>query len=205
MAESPSRITKTTLIDEALAKFGGKPFNKAMATELMSWIPQRIGYYLSKGHEFNWIGLGTWKRKVRAAGTYRNPSTGATLRVPQQRVARFSPSIPLKMSIAFPAQAKKLAEERETHKRKQRDERAMSAKAKPEIKAAIKPGPKPKANPEIKATPNPAKRTVQAAAPMPPMPEKRGRGRPPSKPAEIQMPPPKKTAGKETRLSAKAG
>ena len=44
---------------------------------------------LKKGHSITFVGFGTFKTSIRKARTGRNPQTGAEVKIPKRRVARF--------------------------------------------------------------------------------------------------------------------
>jgi DNA-binding protein HU-beta len=45
------------------------------------------------------VGFGTFKTASRKARTARNPQTGATIKIPKRRVARFTPGKALKDAV----------------------------------------------------------------------------------------------------------
>ena len=54
---------------------------------------------LKKGHSITFVGFGTFKTSVRKARTGRNPQTGAAVKIPKRRVARFSAGKALKQAL----------------------------------------------------------------------------------------------------------
>jgi DNA-binding protein HU-beta len=54
---------------------------------------------LKKGNSVTLVGFGTFQTSVRKARTARNPQTGATVKVPKRRVARFKAGKALKDAI----------------------------------------------------------------------------------------------------------
>jgi DNA-binding protein HU-beta len=54
---------------------------------------------LKKGDSITFVGFGTFKTSVRKARTARNPQTGAPVKVPKRRVARFSAGTALKKAV----------------------------------------------------------------------------------------------------------
>ena len=54
---------------------------------------------LSKGDQIQLAGFGTFKVAQRAATTGRNPSTGATIKIPAKRVAKFKAATALKEAL----------------------------------------------------------------------------------------------------------
>ena len=54
---------------------------------------------LKKGDSITFVGFGTFKTSQRKARTARNPQTGAAIKVPKRRVARFTPGKALKTAV----------------------------------------------------------------------------------------------------------
>ena len=54
---------------------------------------------LKKGQSITLVGFGTFKTSVRKARTGRNPQTGAAVKIPKRRVARFSAGKALKSAL----------------------------------------------------------------------------------------------------------
>ena len=54
---------------------------------------------LKKGDTITFVGFGTFKTSVRKARTARNPQTGASIKVPKRRVARFTAGTALKKAV----------------------------------------------------------------------------------------------------------
>jgi DNA-binding protein HU-beta len=54
---------------------------------------------LKKGDTITFVGFGTFKTSVRQARTARNPQTGASIKVPKRRVARFTAGSALKKAV----------------------------------------------------------------------------------------------------------
>ena len=54
---------------------------------------------LKKGDTITFVGFGTFKTSVRQARTARNPQTGASIKVPKRRVARFTAGTALKKAV----------------------------------------------------------------------------------------------------------
>lgn len=189
MAESSAtpRISKADLVADVFAQFDGKPITKSLTDELLSCVAERIRFHLAKGAEVNWYGLGTWKRSVRAAGVYRNPSTQETIKKPRSRVPRFRPALAVRAAVAFPAQAK-----------------AMTAKPAPVVASPppakpVKPSAAAKAS--APASGSTAKTAKPAAVQPPPVSAKPKPGRP-AKVQAAEMPPPAKASAKEKRVAA---
>jgi DNA-binding protein HU-beta len=54
---------------------------------------------LKKGQSITFVGFGTFKTSTRKARTGRNPQTGAAVKIPKRRVARFSAGKALKDAL----------------------------------------------------------------------------------------------------------
>ena len=54
---------------------------------------------LKKGDSVSFVGFGTFKTSNRKARTARNPQTGAPIKIPKRRVARFSAGKALKQAV----------------------------------------------------------------------------------------------------------
>lgn len=54
---------------------------------------------LKKGETITFVGFGTFKTSVRKARTARNPRTGAPIKIPKRRVARFTAGTALKKAV----------------------------------------------------------------------------------------------------------
>jgi DNA-binding protein HU-beta len=54
---------------------------------------------LKKGQSITFVGFGTFKTSVRKARMGRNPQTGAAVKIPKRRVARFSAGKGLKDAL----------------------------------------------------------------------------------------------------------
>jgi DNA-binding protein HU-beta len=54
---------------------------------------------LKKGQSITFVGFGTFKTSTRKARVGRNPQTGASVKIPKRRVARFSAGKALKNAL----------------------------------------------------------------------------------------------------------
>jgi len=54
---------------------------------------------LKKGQPITFVGFGTFKTSIRKARMGRNPQTGAAVKIPKRRVARFSAGKGLKDAL----------------------------------------------------------------------------------------------------------
>ena len=72
---------------------------KVGATGAVESLLDGIKKSLKKGQSVTFVGFGTFQTSVRKARTARNPQTGATVKVPKRRVARFKAGKALKDAI----------------------------------------------------------------------------------------------------------
>jgi len=73
--------------------------SKKRAIDCLNTIITNITKSLIKGESVILTGFGTFKVMKRAARIGRNPKTGATIKIPARRVARFSAGKELKRSV----------------------------------------------------------------------------------------------------------
>ena len=73
---------------------------KAAAERVLNTITEGITKSLKKGNDVQLVGFGTFTTSKRAARTARNPQTGASIKVPATRVARFRVGSGLKAAVA---------------------------------------------------------------------------------------------------------
>ncbi len=64
--------------------------SKSAAAAAVDSFIDGITKALKKGDSITFVGFGTFKTSVRKARTARNPQTGAAIKVPKRRVARFT-------------------------------------------------------------------------------------------------------------------
>jgi DNA-binding protein HU-beta len=74
--------------------------SKTQATAALNSALQGIEATLRKGDKVTLVGFGTFSVGKRKARTGRNPQTGAELKIPARRVARFSPGAGLKKAAS---------------------------------------------------------------------------------------------------------
>lgn len=86
-------MNKSELI-EAIAKRADLPKTKASAA--LDAVVAEINNALKKGDQVALFGLGTFSVRKRAARNGRNPATGATVKIPASKVARFKSGSGLK-------------------------------------------------------------------------------------------------------------
>ena len=79
-------MNKTELVNAIAAKTG---MTKVAAKEAMNACFTSIQEQLNKGQKVTLIGFGTFSVVERKARTAKNPQTGATVKVPAKKVAKF--------------------------------------------------------------------------------------------------------------------
>jgi len=89
-------MNKQELI-EKVAKDTG--MTKTRAAAAMESAIDGIVKTLKKGQSITFVGFGTFKTSIRKARTGRNPQTGAAVKIPKRRVARFSAGKGLKDAL----------------------------------------------------------------------------------------------------------
>ena len=89
-------MNKQDLIAKFVTDVGLTKSSAAAAVE--SFI-EGIAKALKKGHSVTLVGFGTFKPSVRKARTGRNPQTGAAVKIPRRKVARFTAGKALKDSL----------------------------------------------------------------------------------------------------------
>jgi DNA-binding protein HU-beta len=89
-------MTKQDLIAK-IAKDTGS--SKAGAAAALGSLIDGITRSLKKGDSITFVGFGTFKTSMRKARTARNPQTGASIKVPKRRVARFTAGTALKKAV----------------------------------------------------------------------------------------------------------
>jgi nucleoid DNA-binding protein len=89
-------MNKQELI-EKVAKDTG--MTKTSAAAAMESAIDGIVKTLKKGQSITFVGFGTFKTSIRKARLGRNPQTGASVKIPKRRVARFSAGKGLKDAL----------------------------------------------------------------------------------------------------------
>lgn len=79
-------MNKNELIDSMAAEAG---MTKADAGKALDAFVASVSAALKKGDEIRLVGFGTFSVSKRAATTARNPRTGAEIKVPAKKVAKF--------------------------------------------------------------------------------------------------------------------
>ena len=89
-------MTKENLIEAIVKKTA---VSKKQAAETLNAVLEEITKSLSKGEQVVLTGFGTFKVSKRAARSGRNPKTGATIKIPAMKVARFKVGKSLKDAV----------------------------------------------------------------------------------------------------------
>ena len=85
---------------ELIAKIAGDTgLPKTQAAAAVESFIESIVKTLKKGQTITFVGFGTFKTSVRKARMGRNPQTGAAVKIPKRRVARFSAGKGLKDAL----------------------------------------------------------------------------------------------------------
>ena len=88
-------MTKADLVN-AVAEVTG---TKKQAQAAVEAVFETIAVAMENGEEVRLVGFGTFKVSERAAREGKNPQTGAVIKIPAKKVARFIPGKALKDSI----------------------------------------------------------------------------------------------------------
>jgi DNA-binding protein HU-beta len=89
-------MNKAELV-EAIAKKTGT--SKAMADTMIDAFMDALTVSLKKGESVTLVGFGTFSQGKRAARTGRNPQTGAAIKIPAARTAKFAAGAKLKAAV----------------------------------------------------------------------------------------------------------
>lgn len=89
-------MNKAELVEAIAKKTGG---TKASAETSLDAFIDCVTASLTKGDSVALIGFGTFSVSKRAARKGRNPATGAEIKIPASKVAKFSAGAKLKKSI----------------------------------------------------------------------------------------------------------
>lgn len=73
--------------------------SKTQATNALNSTLSNIERTLRRGGKVTLVGFGTFTVGKRKARTGRNPQTGAALKIPARKVARFAPGADLKKAV----------------------------------------------------------------------------------------------------------
>jgi DNA-binding protein HU-beta len=89
-------MNKADLIDRIAA---GAGISKTQASSAIDTSVESITSALKKGDRVALIGFGTFSISQRKARNGRNPQTGATIKIPARRVAKFSAGAELRKAV----------------------------------------------------------------------------------------------------------
>ncbi len=78
---------------------GETELSKATASAAIEAFVEGITKALKKGDDVRLVGFGTFSVRKRAAGKGRNPATGAAIKIPASKNARFKAGTALKAAI----------------------------------------------------------------------------------------------------------
>ena len=130
-------MNKAQLIDELAGHFDG---NRRAAQNALEAVIGTITRQVAKGEAVAITGFGKFERRIRPAGTARNPQTGATVKTKKKSVPKFTAGAEFKAVVngekKLAAPAKKAAAKKTTKK---------ATKKAPARKAAAKKAPAKKA------------------------------------------------------------
>ncbi|HEX6149052.1 HU family DNA-binding protein [Nocardioides sp.] len=90
-------VNKSQLIDKLAQRFDG---NRKQAAHALESVLDTITREVARGEKVAITGFGSFERKVRKAGTARNPATGATIRTKKKNVPKFTPGQDLKNVVS---------------------------------------------------------------------------------------------------------
>jgi DNA-binding protein HU-beta len=97
-------MNKRDLIDAISGRLG----DKKSATEAVNAVLETIQSAVANGDKVAITGFGVFEKSERPARTARNPSTGATIEVPESSVPKFRPGADFKALVnAAPKKAAK--------------------------------------------------------------------------------------------------
>ena len=74
-------------------------FSRSDATKAVEGVFDTITSALKRGDEVRLVGFGTFSVAKRAARKGRNPATGAEIKIPAARVAKFAAGAKLKKAV----------------------------------------------------------------------------------------------------------
>lgn len=73
--------------------------SKSQATKALNSAINGVQTELKRGRKVTLVGFGTFSVAKRRARTGRNPQTGASLKIPARKIAKFSPGADLKKAV----------------------------------------------------------------------------------------------------------
>jgi len=148
-------VNKAQLIEELTGSFDG---NRRAAQTALEAVLDTITRQVSKGEPVAITGFGKFERRVRPAGTARNPQTGAVVKTKKKLVPKFTAGAELKAVVNG---EKKLAAPAKKSSTKKAAAKKSAAKKAPARKATAKKAPAKKAAVKKSAKKAPAKRTAK--------------------------------------------
>jgi DNA-binding protein HU-beta len=89
-------MNKAELVETIAKKTGG---TKASVETTLDALMDTVTGVLSKGESVALIGFGTFSMARRAARKGRNPATGAEIKIPASKVAKFAAGAKLKKAV----------------------------------------------------------------------------------------------------------
>jgi DNA-binding protein HU-beta len=132
-------VNKAQLIEELAGSFDG---NRRAAQSALEAVLDTITRQVTKGEPVAITGFGKFERRVRPAGTARNPQTGAVVKTKKKFVPKFTPGAELKAVVngdkKLAAPAKKTAKKAAKTTAKKAPAKKASAKKAPAKRVAKK-------------------------------------------------------------------
>ncbi|MGH3348579.1 MAG: HU family DNA-binding protein [Nocardioides sp.] len=185
-------VNKSQLVDKLATRFEG---NRKQAAHALESVLDTITREVARGEKVAITGFGSFERKVRKAGTARNPATGAKIRTKKKNVPKFTPGQDLKNVVSGAKKLPKLTVSAATGAAKKTTAKKTTAKKAPAKKtAAKKTAAKKTAAKKTVAKKAPAKKTAAKKAPA----KKTVAKKAPAKKTATKRAPAKKTAAKKT-------
>jgi DNA-binding protein HU-beta len=89
-------MNKAELVETIAKRTGG---TKAAVETTLDALMDTVTGVLSKGESVALVGFGTFSMGRRAARKGRNPATGAEIRIPASKVAKFAAGAKLKKAV----------------------------------------------------------------------------------------------------------
>ena len=159
-------VNKAQLIEELSTRFDG---NRRAAQHALESVIDTVTRNVAKGEAVAITGFGKFERRIRPAGTARNPQTGATVKTKKKLVPKFTAGAEFKAIVngekkapAAVKPAKKAAVKKAT---KKAPARKAPAKKAPARKAAAKKAPARKASAKKAPARKAAKKSTARKAP----------------------------------------
>ena len=99
-------MNRAELIDKLVSK---NELSKTLAGHVLDTLIETIQVAVKKGDSVTLVGFGTFKSAKRAARIGKNPSTGASLKIPATTVPKFTAGAKFKAVVDPKAAARKAA------------------------------------------------------------------------------------------------